>query len=106
MHLGVLSQRQRARQLELRYCGRHAQQLGHTKHNEPRRPRTTIGAIHILQAQIDAVVAPVARALGLHDQHDDGAEYLVHILLDLGRELDRRLHMLLDVLALVGQVSQ
>ena len=84
MHFGVLGERQTVRQIQLGYGGRHTQQLGYTKHDKSWRPTAAAAASHKLQTQVNAVVAAVARTLGIHDQHDYGPEYLVDILLDFG----------------------
>ncbi len=80
----MLSELQRVRQVQLGYGGGYAQELGHAEHDEAGGPAAAVGAIHELEAQVDAVVATVARALRVHDEQDYAAKYLVNVLFDFG----------------------
>lgn len=66
----------------------------------PISPTTTGLTINKLQAQVNAVVAAISRAIRVHDEHDDRAKYGVDILLNLGREWIDLVESLLYVLSL------
>lgn len=66
----------------------------------PISPTTTGLTINKLQAQVNAVVAAIARAIRVHDEHDDRTKYGVDVLLNLGCERVDLVESLLYVLSL------
>lgn len=66
----------------------------------PISPTTTGLTINKLQAQVNAVVATIARAIRVHDEHDDRTKYGVDVLLNLGCERVDLVESLLYVLSL------
>lgn len=70
----------------------------------PSSPAASATSIDKLETQVDTIVASVAGALGIHDEHDDGAKNGIDVLVDLGCKIEHFVHGFFHGLAFVLQV--